>query len=270
MSVLTTDISYVLSGGSSNTLPADSLGGDPSSHPILMKTLFNDVTENQVSTGRTDYRCFYIFNDNDVDSLFLCQVYIAEQVEEGATVYVGIPLRTETQLLTINGTISGGSITLTYDGVETAAIAYDASTSIWGTNIANALNTLTALANISVEVTTGTGTISFLIKFAGVDNYRFHPLLTTTGSYTGETSKTLTRSVGGSPINSIADEIEVETTTPAGITWLLPSEFDPISVGTLGPGEGFPVWLKRVVDSNADGVGLDGVTIRFRGSQVEP
>ena len=63
---IATDISFVLSGGSTNLNPNNSLGGMPSSAPIVdstMNNLFDDVSALESQTDFVDYRCFYIFND---------------------------------------------------------------------------------------------------------------------------------------------------------------------------------------------------------------
>ena len=65
MVTTSTDISIVLSGGSSNSNPNLSLGGSPSSTPITnnsINNLFDDISAAQLDAGRIDYRCFYKIN----------------------------------------------------------------------------------------------------------------------------------------------------------------------------------------------------------------
>lgn len=55
-----------LSGGSSNTSPAGSLGGIMSSTEMTNDTignLFDNISRQEALLGRTEYRCVYIYND---------------------------------------------------------------------------------------------------------------------------------------------------------------------------------------------------------------
>lgn len=75
----------------------------------------------------------------------------------------------EVQTLTIGGTPSGGSITLSYNGNTTGAIAWSSTNSTFVANIQTALNALSTIgANTTVAVgaaTSGVGT--FTITFSG-------------------------------------------------------------------------------------------------------
>ena len=64
MAVVSGDIVYFMSGGSGNSNPNNSIGGDPSSSPIsgLVNNLFDNISPEETTAGKTDYRCFYIFN----------------------------------------------------------------------------------------------------------------------------------------------------------------------------------------------------------------
>lgn len=100
-----------------------------------------------------------------------------------------VPGTNEVQTLTITGTPSGGTFTITYDGQTTSAIAYNAAA-------AAVQSALEALSNIAVgDVTCGGGalpgtpvTITFGGSLAGTDV----PLATTTSSLTGGSSPTVT------------------------------------------------------------------------------
>lgn len=93
-----------------------------------------------------------------------------------------VPGTNEVQTLTITGSPTGGTFTITYDGVTSGAINYNA-------NAATVQSTLEAMSNIAVgDVTCGGGalpgtpvTITFGGSLAGTDV----PLATTTGSLTG-------------------------------------------------------------------------------------
>jgi hypothetical protein len=93
----------------------------------------------------------------------------------------------EVQTVTITGTPTGGSFTLTFDGQTTASIAFDATNSAVDT-------ALEALSNIGVGEVTVTGgpgpgspfTVTFASSLGNV------PLMTATSSLTGGTSPTVT------------------------------------------------------------------------------
>ena len=61
MTATTSDIVMVYTGGSVNTDPSQSLGGNPSNQPVsgLANNLFKDITDAQSVSGLIDYRCFY-------------------------------------------------------------------------------------------------------------------------------------------------------------------------------------------------------------------
>lgn len=103
----------------------------------------------------------------------------------------------EVQTITITGTPTGGTYTLTFSGQTTAAIAYNAAA-------ADVQSALEALSNIGVGDVTAAGgphpgtpiTVTFGGQYAGTDVTQ----MTATGSLTGGTSPTVT----------------VSTTTPGG------------------------------------------------------
>jgi hypothetical protein len=91
----------------------------------------------------------------------------------------------EVQTITVTGTPTGGSFTLTFNGQTTAAIAYNAA--------AAAVKTaLEALTNIAVgDVTTSGGplpTTAVTVTFAGAYASSDVPQMTATASFTGGTS----------------------------------------------------------------------------------
>lgn len=93
----------------------------------------------------------------------------------------------EVQTVTITGSPTGGTFTLTYDGETTAAMAYDASA-------ADVQSALEALSNIDGVTVTGTG--PYVVTFAGNANV---PQMTATASLSGGStpSVTVTTTTGG-------------------------------------------------------------------------
>ena len=74
MAIVSTDIQYRLSGGSSNSNPATSLGGVKSSNAA--SNYFDDVSSAEASAGDTEYRCVYVHNNHGTLSLIGAKVFI--------------------------------------------------------------------------------------------------------------------------------------------------------------------------------------------------
>lgn len=115
-----------------------------------------------------------------------------------------LTLRNEVQTLTITGTPTGGTFTLTFDGQTTASIAYNASA-------AAIVSALEALSNIGAGDVTATGgalpgtavVITFALALAGANQ----PLLTATSSLTGGSTPaiTITQTTQGGYLSSYAE-----------------------------------------------------------------
>ena len=60
MPIISTDIKYRVSGGSSNTLQAASIGGAISSTTDASSAIFDDVTSGKAAAGDTEFRCLYV------------------------------------------------------------------------------------------------------------------------------------------------------------------------------------------------------------------
>lgn len=93
MSITADQISFLLSGGTSNSNPARSIGGAASSIPVLgtLNNLFSDITSAEATAGKTDYRCFYIKNGSS-STLYSTSVYIDSQSSGGSKVQIGLSL----------------------------------------------------------------------------------------------------------------------------------------------------------------------------------
>jgi hypothetical protein len=78
MSILASDIKFLLSGGASNSDPDASLGGIISSTEVVddtLENLFDNVTGAEHTAGDTEYRCIYVKN-NSAESAANVKVYI--------------------------------------------------------------------------------------------------------------------------------------------------------------------------------------------------
>jgi hypothetical protein len=132
--------------------------------------------------------------DNEA-AKFMVTCSITERPLQGAPVPASGP--DEVQTITITGTPTGGTFTLTYSGQTTAAIAYNAS--------AAAVQTaLEALSNIATgDVTCAGGALPgtpVTVTFGGAYDGTDVPQMTAAGSFTGGTSPA----------------VAVSTTTPGG------------------------------------------------------
>jgi hypothetical protein len=82
MPIVSSDIKYRLSGGSSNTDPNASLGGVKSSTDIVDATvhnLFDIVSSAEGTAGDTEYRAFYVHNNHGSLSLLSPKVWVQTQ-----------------------------------------------------------------------------------------------------------------------------------------------------------------------------------------------
>lgn len=83
MSIIPSDIKFILSGGSTNTNPLASIGGARSTVAggyIVSGTLNNlwqDVDNTESSSGSTKYRCIYVRNENVANTLSNTKIWIS-------------------------------------------------------------------------------------------------------------------------------------------------------------------------------------------------
>lgn len=273
MVTTSSQISVVLSGGSSNSNPNLALGGSPSNAPINinnpLNNLFDDISPSEAEVGLEDYRCFYVFNDSD-DPVYNFRLWMTADVEDGSTITLGIQNSDEIQRYAITGVPTGGTFTLTYLG-KSFTSNYDSDLGAWATAIEVGLNALQdndgnpLLTGVIVAAQTTSTGIIFDITFADYDGQRIHDTLIADSSLEPETvSATLTVLQNGAPINTIASALEAETTTPSGVTFFTPSEIEPISVPRLESGEGFPIWVRRRASPGVTAVANDGFSLRIR------
>lgn len=83
MAIVSSDIKYRLSGGSSNTDPAASLGGVKSSTDA--SNYFDDVSSAEASSGDTEYRCIYVHNNHGTLTLQGAKIWIQTQTPSADT-----------------------------------------------------------------------------------------------------------------------------------------------------------------------------------------
>jgi hypothetical protein len=125
----------------------------------------------------------------------------------------------EVQTITITGTPTGGSFTLTFDGQTTANIAYNAIASA----VQSALVALSNLNTGDVVVTGGPGPgTPYVVTFGGTKASQAVPTMSATGSFTGGTTpavavvETTPGAPGANVIGYRAPEVNVDA-TPNGV-----------------------------------------------------
>lgn len=272
MTATAEDIVLVLTGGSFNTNPNESLGGDPSNQPIIgtLNNLFDNISDTDAAAGVTDYRCIYIFNNNEIDSFYNVKLYISSQVADGADVQLGIFETTETQRITVTGTVTSGSFQISYtppaSTLQTRTVTYNADQGVWATNLETAINSIDTLSC----TVTAAGTFGNRIFNILFDDNRSHDLLgvSTSGLVGSGLGIDSAKSTTGSPINAIPTLLEVETTPPFEVSFVDTSVDEPIEIGTLYPEEGFPIWIKRTIPAGATAMLGDGFSLKILASPV--
>lgn len=268
------DITITYSGGGTNNDPDLSLGGEPSVHTIFSKRLFDDISEEETIAGMIDYRCFYLNNENAVDTLYLPELSVLYSTPGSVTVQLGFNFVNERQVLTVtnSNTITGGFVILEYEdlyGTHVVSFNWHASLEVWANNLQTELRTITNLDEVTViAYPSGTSSV-FEIDFVGSAANRYHEtiLLATGGNNltsSGSTSVSITKTVSGGPINSIADEIDIETTEPNNIVFTS----DVVNLDDLRPLDSIPVWVKRIVPASTAALETDGFTFKVKGSAI--
>jgi hypothetical protein len=264
MAINLSDIEFFLSGGSSNSNPALSLGGAPSGFVILgtLNNLFSNVTSEQAESGRTDYRCFYVFNGSETDSLLDSEIFLESQDAGGSRAQIGVEKSTEVQRIGIVGPAYFGSLTLRYDS-QVFVANWGTSAGQFEANLQSELVDI-GLDGVSVSTVVSGNNYSFTISFFGASDNRSHPLLEVVqnGLLAPSTpTVSISRVSSGAPVNSVATQLSVDTVPPARVVF----SDSKIAIGTLAPGDGVPVWVKRVTSAGTEYQERDGFNFRISG-----
>lgn len=263
MAIQLSDIGFFLSGGSTNSNPSASLGGSPSGSVLQgsMNNLFSDIASEDATNGKTDYRCFYVFNKSEVDHLYDAEIYLESQVANGATVSIGVQTSTEVQRISIVGPVYFGGLDMRY-GSQDFTVAWGGSAGAFETNLQAGLGGIAPGVSVATEVQGNN--YKFTISFLGGSDKRSHPLLEVmnNGLLAPDTPiVSVARVAEGSPINSVAPLLSVSSVPPARVSF----QGSTIAVGDLGPGDGLPVWVKRVTPAGTDYIKNDGFTFGIFG-----
>jgi hypothetical protein len=275
MTIKASDISLNLSGGTNNSNPNLSLGGDPSIYPVgtNLANLFSNITPLDALTGYQDYRCFYVFNNNDTYSLYDINIYFDTELDYPLQLSLGLYLASDLQKLTISGNVQSGYIVVRYGDTSysyTGNVNWGTGYQDFRTNLENALNSTGGLTGVVVTVVQTGATNIFNIAFQGYDANKYQPTLFVVTSTLVTASASIptinvAKIINGSPINTIPDAITDSTTAPNAVVFYNTSATNKKLVGTLAPYDGLPVWVKRTVPVNADPSSVSGATFKLKG-----
>jgi len=282
MPITNEDITYTLSGGNNNIDPINSLGGERSFYSVLGTTVFPDIKQETIANGQIDYKCIYVNNYNGNSTLFETKIYFPTQIAGGAFLLMGFEFLNERQDLTITkyDTITSGTFNINYQYllndnsivVVPLLITYNSEFTIMAYEIKDYLRSILNLEDVTVSVYNDASLkeVSFQIEFVGSAGNRYHDLMTINNVNFFGLSGTITikRTVAGSPINRIADEIENSLLTPVNIVFANYTTTSPALIGDLRPLDFFPVWIKRTCPAGVASTELDGGMIRILGGIV--
>ena len=251
--ISSSDISLVLSGGNSNQDPTASLGGDPSSYPVSQTNTENNLFSNIVSytaTQSIDYRCVYFFNDNTSDSLYDAFTYLIYQTPED-TVMMGVSYSNEVQSFQVSGN-PGLIATLRLENSTPLQWVLDNDPNIMALQLRGGLQTALptgGTVTVSYIPLTGGSSADGFTFVATWSDFRYHRLTEVFSTDAGVTC-TITRTQGGSPINTVAPS--VTTGAPPNVSFKEAIMNDNFYIGTLLSGDGFPLWIQRETPMNLE------------------
>lgn len=269
------DIHYYLSGGPINKDVKKSIGGSPSNIEIsnFLNNLFPKVSKDDIISGSTKYRCFYIFNEGLAT---LQNVTVSLESENNlATIELGMDVSDEVQQILLSGSPVGGTFAIKYTAVvggteisqTTNNIQFIPDEATMSANIQTALNSLDLLSEVTVSAQNTVSYWIFTVTFGGIHGNRAQkPLEITNNQILGDNNFNVKISTKGSPINAIAPNVGVEAQEPFGVDFGSTS----VIIGTLDPLDGIAVWLRRTTPADLDLVGdeVDETTLTLT-AQVE-
>ena len=251
MTIAASQIIFLLSGGTSNSNPSRSIGGPPSAFPVLgsLNNLFSDVTSDEASSGKTDFRCFYVKNNSSADYLYDVECFIDSQAARGSTAEVGVATVTDVQNIEVKGSVTGGNLVLRYEQTE--------FTAEWGGSPQNFLDSLLLVMEgiglNGIEISTSSSGVSqnFIVEFKGNQSKRNHQkIVVIENNLIGAISVSISKVAEGQPINSNGPLLATETVPPSKVNFYTASQ--RISLGILRSGDFVPIWIKRTTVANTD------------------
>jgi hypothetical protein len=248
--ITTSDIVFVFSGGQGNYDPFKSLGGDPSVIEVseVSQGLFNSLTDEQLKEGLTDYRCFYIFNQSDTESIYNFSIFVENSSK--ISCLIGLNKQNDQQKITLSGSPTTGDLVLDYDGNQ-FAVDFSSNPDQLALNLQQQLVDL-GLLGVVVTAQAKTGFYNIDISFEGDSGFKYHPLISlVTNNLSPTTEFFINKIQEGSPINIITPKTQNVLAVPENINFQLVTPIEPLELTSLKPSEGIPVWLKRVIPAGS-------------------
>lgn len=262
------DIICYHSGGASNNDPELDLGGTMSSFqlsPISYNNLFDDVNSATSIAGITDYRCFYIFNNHPTESLKNAKVWLEYDKPSGSYIEIGVERKDEIQVVTFTGKpAEGDSIIIYVDGNE-CNIRYNINTTIWQGNFQNEIRGINGFEDVIVNVAGQVPNVVFTVNFLGTSGSTEIPLMSTFVNNLQNTTVGYMQIQNGGPVNTTAPTIATKLHSPSGVDFKLYLRGNPIPLGDLKAGTGFPIWIKRITPPNTIKKTYDQFILNVRG-----
>lgn len=241
MTISASQIQFFLSGGSNNSLAQESIGGKISSFSLAgeLNNLFPNITTEQAQNGKIDYRCFYIKNTSESDSIYNLELSISEQGSSGSNVRFGTEKNNEIQKIEIYGNVTFGTASFNYNNNF-----FNANWESFSEDILNGFSG--SGASVQVLDSTSSDVRTITIKFEGDSSNRNHPLLKLTNNSL-ENSPTISivksKDMAGRPINYEPDKLPVDYQSPVGVVF--EDDSKKIILENLKPNDFIPVWIKR-------------------------
>ncbi len=264
-------ISFRHSGGLSNDDPCMDLGGEISINAITtgLDNLFHSIGPKLSRRGHVDYRCFYIKNIDSDAVLRNVSIYFTNIKKGGTYVEMGILLQNEKQRIQVQGVTApnnGEYFQVAIPGYDAFNVYYDPNITKWTGNFQTAIRAVDGLQEVVVVgygiiPTTAAQTldVTFDLNFGGHDTRDGYihmqaarhdiglAVISANTLLSGAATVTPSPLLDGSPVNTTAELIPDEITAPSGIPFNTYLKGNPARVGSLLPGEYFPVWIRRTL-----------------------
>lgn len=247
MTISANQINFFLSGDSNNSNPSLSLGGSISNFNITnsINNLFSNITSEEAVAGKTDYRCFYIKNISETDSIYDVELYVSSQGSSGSSVSIGTEFSNEIQNIEILGSVSSGDAEFSYN--------QNNFTVNWSTFSSDLISGLESLGIQGVQVSySNTNNIhNFSIVFAGDSANKNHPtLILINNNFSNSPIITISKQNTGRSINYSPSKLVTDYVAPVNVQFI----DDPtrLSIGNLKPNDFIPVWVRRTTSAGSD------------------
>ena len=191
---------------------------------------------------------------------------------------VGVEDRDEIQRISLTDAFpTGGTMTLSYEGVSFIS-TYRADLGEWALEMQDSLNALvdgngeSLLNDVIVSAEIADLTTIFDVSFKDSDGQRKHADIIVEDNSLSPAIVEITVSTPqqGAPINTIAPELSTELVPPTGVVFYVASSSVPITLPRLWPNDGFPFWVKRVIEPGIAAVANDGFSLRFVAESLNP